>query len=72
MHAVRDHERLVDQAAAVADGSSRDSLPSVIRVRIPDTVDSGISSTSAIWAPVIRNLRSAAIARTRGSGVLVG
>ena len=32
-------------------GSSRQSLPSPIRVRIPDTVEAGIASVSAISAP---------------------
>ena len=40
-----------------------------ILVRIPETVESAISRTSAISALVIRNLRSAAIASMRRSSV---
>jgi hypothetical protein len=40
--------------------------------RLPDTVESGMPSTSALCAPVIRNRRSAAIACTRRSSVRVG
>jgi len=53
-------------------GSSRDSLPSPIRVKIPDTVEAGIESASAISAPVIRNRRSAAISAIRCSLVRSG
>ena len=48
---------------------SRPNRPIPIRVRIPDTVESGISSTSAISGPVIRNLRSPAITAIRRSSV---
>jgi hypothetical protein len=53
-------------------GSSRERFPSPIRVRIADTVDSGIPKHSAISAAVIRRRRSAAIACTRSSGVRCG
>jgi hypothetical protein len=42
-------------------------LPIPILVKIPDTVDSAISSSSAISGPVNRNRRNAAIASTRSS-----
>ena len=44
-------------------------MPSPIRVRIPETVESAIPKHSAISAPVIRSRRNAAIASTRSSGV---
>jgi hypothetical protein len=47
-------------------------VPSPIRVRIPDTVESGIPNSSAISAAVIRNRRNAAIARTRPSALRSG
>ena len=53
-------------------GSSRQSFPSPIRVKIPDTVEAGIPSASAISAPVIRNRRNPAIAATRPSAVRAG
>jgi hypothetical protein len=40
-------------------------------VRIPDTVESGIASVSAISAAVIRRRRSFAIAVTRSTDVLL-
>src|SRR2546422_5860690 len=40
-----------------------------MRVRIPETVVSGMRSTSAISAPVMRRRRSAAITWKRSSGV---
>ena len=48
------------------------SLPSPIRARTADTVESGIASASAISAAVKRSRRSAAIAWTRSSGVRCG
>jgi len=53
-------------------GCKRESLPSPIRVRIPDTVESGIESASAISAAVIRSRRKAAIAPIRCSSVRDG
>jgi len=53
-------------------GSSRDSFPSPIRVKIPDTVEAGIASVSAISTPVIRNRRNAAISAIRCSQVRSG
>ena len=47
-------------------------MPIPIRVRIPDTVESAIPSTSAISGPVNRSRRSAAIAWTRSLGGAVG
>ncbi len=44
-------------------------MPSPIRVRTAETVESAIVRQNAISAPVIRNLRSAAIASTSSSGV---
>ena len=43
-----------------------------IRVKIPDTVETGIPNVSAISAPVIRNRRSPAITATRASSVRDG
>ena len=40
-----------------------------IRVRMPDTVESAIESSSAISGPVKRSRLSTAIAWTRSSGV---
>jgi hypothetical protein len=42
-------------------------LPIPIRVRIPDTVDSGMASVSAISGPVKRSRRNAAMTCTRRS-----
>ena len=66
-------EQLARPLALVAVGGLErlqpQSLPSPIRVKIPETVESGIASVSAISAPVIRNRRNAAIAATRSSPV---
>src|ERR687887_1342992 len=48
---------------------SRPSRPSPSRVRIPDTVDNGIASVSAISAAVIRSRRSFTITSTRSAAV---
>jgi hypothetical protein len=53
-------------------GSSPLSLPSPLRVRIPDTVESGIESVSAISAALIRSRRRAAITARRRSSVRAG
>jgi hypothetical protein len=53
-------------------GPSRESLPSPIRVRIPDTVESAIPSVSAISWPVKRSRLRQAIASSRSSGVRFG
>jgi len=53
-------------------GSNRQSLPSPIRVKIPETVETGIASVSAISAPVIRNRRNEAMTATRASSVRNG
>jgi hypothetical protein len=50
-------------------GSSRDSFPNPIRVKIPETVEGGIDNVSAISAPVIRNRLRAAIRLIRSSPV---
>jgi len=50
-------------------GSSRDNFPSPIRVKIPETVETGIANDSAISAPVIRSRRKAAINAIRSSPV---
>jgi hypothetical protein len=57
---------------AASSGSSRQSFPSPIRVKIPETVETGIPSVSAISAPVIRSRRSPAIIATRASSVRAG
>jgi hypothetical protein len=46
-------------------------LAQVMRASTADTVESGIDSVSAISAPLMRSRRSAAIAATRSSQVLV-
>ena len=48
---------------------SRPSLPIPIRRKMPETVESGIVSVSAISAAVIRNRRSLAITATRSGEV---
>ena len=53
-------------------GSSRHSLPSPIRVKIPETVESGIPNVSAISDPVSRNRRREAITAIRDSAVRDG
>jgi hypothetical protein len=47
-------------------------LPSPIRVKIPETVEAGIPSVSAISAPVILKRRNDAITATRDSPVRSG
>jgi len=67
-----DMDRLARPLTLVALRGSRPrrpSLPIPMRVRIPETVESAIPSTSAISAPVNRTRRSAAIASTRRSCV---
>jgi hypothetical protein len=53
-------------------GSSREHLPRPIRFKIAETVESGMRSTSAISAAVIRSRRSTSIARTRSADVRRG
>jgi hypothetical protein len=45
-------------------GSSRERLPSPIRLSQSETVESAKPRTSAIWAAVIRSLRSFSITAT--------
>jgi hypothetical protein len=53
-------------------GSDRDRFPSPIRFSHNDTVEGAKPSTSAISAAVIRNPRSAWIARTRCGATRIG
>jgi hypothetical protein len=67
-----DVDQLAGPGAFVADGllepePAEFTIP--IRVRIPATVESGISSVSAISAAVIRNRRSFTITATRSVSV---
>ena len=62
-------ERGVAFAACAGSRPRWPSLPIPIRVRMPETVESAISSASAISAPVNRTRRNAAIASTRRSSV---
>jgi hypothetical protein len=67
-----DMDQLAGPLALIALGRlepRRPSVPIPIRVRVPDTVDSGMAGVSAISGPVSRNRRSAAIASTRRSQV---
>jgi hypothetical protein len=59
-------------AVSGSGGSSRDSLPSPIRLSQPDTVESAIERHSAISADVIRSRRSASLAATRSAANRAG
>ena len=71
-----DVDELARPRALVADAAARARSgragPSRCRVRIAETVESGIASVSAISAAVIRSRRSATIAATRSGARAVG